>query len=50
VVDTQLVFMYREQSEGTRRWLVDEGGVIVESAWFPDHWGLEREDRVPDTH
>jgi hypothetical protein len=50
VSNEHMVFMYRRDLGGTRRWLVDEGGVIVECMWFPESRegeGEGREERSP---
>jgi hypothetical protein len=30
----RMLFMYRRDTQGTHRWLVDEVGRIFDSAWF----------------
>ena len=34
--DDRLVFMYRRDDAGTRRWLVGEMGQVFDSAWFAE--------------
>jgi hypothetical protein len=37
--DEQLIFMYRRDSDGTHRWLIDAAGRILDSVYFAEDRG-----------